>query len=398
MTHVAARSPSRLRQAGTVARTLMTLGVGAIVAACSDASGDGAPPADGRSPVTVAAPLMRDVPVVRSFPGHVEAIERVELRPRVSGYIDSIEFAEGDFVRKGAVLFRIDARRYAAAVSEAEAALARAQAEHGLAQSERARVERLLARQAASREEAERLAAEELVASASIKAAEAALIRARLDLEHANVRAPISGRIGRAEVTAGNLVDADDRLAVLVSSGELYVYFDVDEKALAGTDPQDWVARFSLPEVPGKIYEGPLAFLDNQVIAGTGTIRARLRIAKPDPTLVPGRYGHVELVLGEREDALLVDEKALGADQGARYLLVVGPDGKLEYRPVSIGPRVGPYRVVERGIGADERIVVTGLARVRPGMPVEPREISMAAAAGDAATDGRRIATAGGEL
>jgi multidrug efflux system membrane fusion protein len=378
-------------------RSALAIGVAAALAACSNVSGDDAPVAIGRSPVTVAAPVVRDVPVVRIYPGHVEAVERVELRPRISGYVESVDFKEGDFVRKGAILFRIDPRRYAAAAAEAEATLAKAKAEAALAERERQRAVRLLERLATSSEEAERRAAEAQVARASVAAAEAALASARLDLEQTRITAPISGRIGRAEVTAGNLVSDADRLAVLVSSESLYVRFDVDEKVFAGTSPTDWKARFTLPEAPASVYEGPLAFLDNEVASGTGTIRARVRIPSPDAALVPGRYGQVELVVGERRNALLVDEKALGADQGARYLLVVGLEDKLEYRPVSVGARIGPYRVIEQGLEPEERIVVTGLMRVRPGMPVEAREIAMADAAGESNTVEQRIARAGGE-
>jgi len=387
-------SPGRAK---LVVRPALALAIAAALAACSNVSGDAAPAAESRSPVTVATPVVRDIPVVQRYPGHVEAVERVELRPQVSGYVRSVDFQEGDFVRKGTVLVRIDPRRYVAAAAEAEAALARAKAEAALADREQQRATRLLERQATSGEEAERRAAEAQVARASVAAAQAALARARLDLEHTRITAPISGRIGRAEVTAGNLVSASDRLAVLVSTDALYVRFDVDEKAFAGTHPRDWKARFTLPEAPGRVYEGPLAFLENEVTAGTGTIRARFRVPEPDAALVPGRYGQVELVVGEQRDALLVDEKALGADQGARYLLIVGPEEKLEYRPVSVGPRVGPYRVIEQGLERSERIVVTGLMRVRPGMPVEAKAIAMAEAAGERTKETQRVATAGGE-
>lgn len=378
-------------------RSALALGVAAALAACSNLAGDDVASGAVPPPVTVAAPVIRDVPVVRTYPGHVEAVERVELRPRVPGYVQSVDFAEGDLVRKGDVLVRIDPRRYQAAVAEAEASLARAQAEAALAEREQQRAARLLDRQAMSTEEAERRAAEAEVARASVAAARAALASARLDLEHTRITAPISGRIGRAEVTAGNLVSDADRLGVLVSSDELYVRFDVDEKAFAGSQPGDWRARFTLPEMPGRVYEGPLAFLDNEVTAGTGTIRARVRLDEPDAALVPGRYGQVQLVVGERRNALLVDERALGADQDARFLLVVGSGDTLEYRPVSIGARIGPYRVVEQGLEAGERIVVKGLMQVRPGMPVAPREIAMAEAAGEAADETQRVASAGGE-
>ena len=385
--------------ANFLVRSALAVALAAALAACSDVSGSDVPPAADRAPVTVtvAAPVVRDVPVLRTYPGHVEAVERVELRPRVSGYIQSVDFKEGDVVRKGSVLVRIDPRPYAAAVAEAGASLAKARAEAALAEREQQRAQRLLARQATSAEEAERRAAEAEVARASVAAAEAALVRAKLDLEHTKVVAPIGGRIGRAEVTAGNLVSSADRLAVLVSNDALYVRFDVDEKVLAGTAPGEWTASFTLPDASGRTYEGPLAFLDNEVAAGTGTIRARIRIHKPDAALVPGRYGQVQLVVGERQDALLVDEKALGADQGARFLLVVGHGDTLEYRPVSVGSRIGPYRVIEQGLEPGERVVVTGLMRARPGMPVAAREVAMADAAGETVGEARRVARAGGE-
>lgn len=370
----------------------LTIAMAATLAACSSVSGDEVPASVARSPVTVATPILRDIPVVRRYPGHIEAVERVEVRPRVSGYIQSIEFREGDLVRKGDVLARIDPRDYVTAVAEAAAALAKAQAQSALAEREQQRAQRLLERQAVAAEETERRAAEAQVARAAVAAAEAALARARLDLERTRVIAPINGRVGRAEITAGNLVSPADRLAVLVSNDSLYVRFDVDEKVFGGTRAGEWRARFTLPEAPERVYEGPLAFLDNEVAPGTGTIRARVRVANPDAALVPGRYGQVELIVGERGNALLVDEKALGADQGTRYLLVVGAEEKLEYRPVDVGSRVGPYRVIEAGLEADERVVVTGLMRVRAGTPVAAKEVAMAAAAGESSADQPAVA------
>lgn len=399
---------SRFGRAPILIGTALTLALAAAVAARSGVSGEESPAAITRSPVTVATPVVRDVPVVYRYPGHVEAIERVEVRARVSGYIQSIEFREGDLVRKGEVLVRIDPRDYLTAVAEAAARLAKAKAEAALAEREQQRAQRLLERQAVAREEAERRFAEVQVARAAVAAAEASLKRAQLDLERTRVTSPIDGRIGRAEVTAGNLVSSADRLAVLVSNDSLYVRFDVDEKAFGGTQPREWRARFTLPESPAQAYEGSLAFLDNEMTPGTGTIRARVRVAKPDATLVPGRYGHVDLFVGQRDDALLVDEKALGADQGTRYLLVVGPEETLEYRPVRIGARVGPYRVIESGLERSERIVVAGLMRVRPGMLVDAKEIAMTVAAGESSADqpapgaeeprvSQRVVSAGGQ-
>lgn len=383
MDHYSKTRAARTGRASAWLGATVAVAIATVLAACSNVSGDEAPQAPTLAPVTVATAVVRDIPVVRRYPGHVEPVERVEVRPRVSGYIQSVDFKEGDLVRRGDVLVRIDPRDYATAVAEAEATLAKSRAEAELAEREQHRAKRLLERQAASQEEAERRTAEAQVARAAVAASEAALARARLDMSRTQVISPIDGRIGRAEVTAGNLVSPDDRLAVLVSNNDLYVRFDVDEKAFAGTKPSRWQARFTLPEAPERVYEGPLAFLDNEVAVSTGTIRARVRVNEPDAALVAGRYGQVELIVDEREDALLVDEKALGADQGTRFLLVVGAEDKLEYRPVTVGSRVGPYRVIEHGLERSDRVVVTGLMRVRPGMPVQAREIAMAEAAGE---------------
>jgi RND family efflux transporter MFP subunit len=368
-----------------VASVAIATAIAATLASVVAARGSGAAaaPAAGPAPVTVAAPVRRAIPVERQFPGRVEAIERVELRPRVGGYVERVAFQEGARVRKGQLLVQIDPARYAAALAEAEAAHRQALAEADLASSEAARAVRLVERNAISAEEAERRRAQAEVAQARADAAAAAVARARLDLGHTRVLAPIDGRIGRAEITAGNLVGPDSRLAVLVADAAVYVNFDVDEATLARARAADWSASFALPDLPGRTFAGAVAFLENEFSAGTGTVRARMRIAG-DPALVPGRFGEVTLRLGTDADALLVDEKALGADQGSRYLLVVGPDDTLLYRPVRTGPRIGGYRVIEEGLEPGERVVVNGLMRVRPGMPVAPQETPMSVAAGEA--------------
>ena len=332
--------------------------------------------------VAVAAPVQRAVPVVRQYPGRVEAIERVELRPRVGGYVRQVAFDEGARVRKGQLLFQIDPAPYAAAVAEAEARHRQALAEAELAASEAARASRLTVRNAISTEEVERRRTQAAVAQAQAEAAAATVARARLDLAHTRVVAPIDGRIGRAEITAGNLVGPADRLAVLVADSAVYVTFDVDEASLAKNEASQWSATFALADLPGSTFGGPVAFLENEFAPGTGTVRARMRIAG-DPALIPGRFGKVTLQFGLSQDALLVDEKALGADQGSRYLLVVGEDSTLLYRPVRTGSRVGPYRVIEEGLAPTDRVVVNGLMRVRPGMPVSPQDVSMAVVAGE---------------
>ncbi len=233
---------------------------------------------------------------------------------------------------------------------------------------------------AISAEDAARREAEAAVSNAPRDAARAELARARLDLAHTRVLAPIDGRIGRAERSAGNIVAPGDRLALLVSDAQVYVRFDLAETDLARAPADDWRARFSLPELPERTFEGRLAFLENEVSADTGTLRARILLAG-DPDLVPGRYGRIELELG-RTDALLVDETAIGADQGTRYVLVVDAQDTVQYRPVELGARVGDRRVIEQGLAPDDRIVVAGLMGVRPGMTVAPQLRTAAAPSG----------------
>lgn len=362
----------RIRLAALAAALALAL------AACS--VGESTSPAEPTPPtVPVARPLQRTVPVTLELPGHVEAIERVELRARVGGHLQRIAFEEGARVEQGQLLVQIDPAPYAAAVAGAQASLKQAEAEARQAAAEAERAQRLVQRQAIPQEEVERRAAQAAVAAARRDAARATLARARLDLEHTRIVAPFGGRIGRAEVSAGNLVGSEQRLALLLADEALYVRFDVSERVLGAHPPAQWRARFTLPEAPQQVFEGGLAFVENEISAGTGSLRARLRLPG-HPLLVPGRYGQVQLTLGERADALLVDEKALGADQGTRYLLVVA-DGSVEYRPVIAGPRVGTLRVIEQGLEPGEQVIVAGLMGVRPGMRVIANE---AAGANDA--------------
>lgn len=356
------------------ASSLLAAALALALAACSSGAAN-APVAAGPMAVPVATPEMRTVPVTVELPGHVEATERVEVRARVPGTLERIAFEEGARVRKGQLLAQVDPARYAAALSSAEAELREAEAQAKLAAAEAARAGRLVERRAISDEEAERRVAQSAVTFARRDAARARAARARLDLEHTRVLAPINGRIGRAELTAGNLVGPEDRLAVLVADDQVYVRFDVAESALSGADIAQWRARFTLADAPGHAFEGQLAFLENEITAGTGTIRARISL-DGHPALVPGRYGRVELVLGERKDALLVNETAIGADQGTRYVLVVDDKGTVQYRPVAAGARIGAQRVIEQGLAPDDRIVVAGLMGVRPGMTVAPQDVA----------------------
>lgn len=324
-------------------------------------------------PASVATPVVRDVAVTQSHPAHVEAIERVELRPQVSGYLDAVTFREGARVTRGEVLFRIDPRPYAAALAEAEAALAQAEADAEATLKEGSRATRLVEKKAISQEDADRRKASAGVATARIASARAAVERARLDLSFTEVRSPITGRIGRAEVTRGNLVSPQTRLAVVVTTDPVYVRFDVDENTLAshlGSGHGRWRVAFN--GMPAEV-----AFVENEIGRGTGTLRVRARLPNPNGSVIAGMYGTATLTLAEEKNAILVRDEAIGADQGQRFVLVVGPGNTLEYRPVILGAREGSLRVVKSGLGATDKVVVNGLFRLRPGMPVKPTVVAM---------------------
>lgn len=324
-------------------------------------------------PATVATPVIRSVAVAQSYPAQIEAVERVELRPRVGGSLDEVLFTEGAVVRRGEVLFRIDRRPYAAALAEAQAALAQAEADAAAALREGARAERLVEKKAISQEDADRREATASVAAARVNAARAAVERARLDLSFTEVRAPISGRIGRAEVTRGNLVSPETRLAVIVSTKPVYVRFDVDENTLAAQLGKGWKQwRVDFNGTPAEV-----AFVENEIGRGTGTLRIRARLGNPHGHVIPGMFGTATLTFGEEQNALLVREEAIGADQGQRFVLVADQKNVLQYRPVTLGSREGDLRVIKAGLQPNDRVVVSGLFRLRPGTPVVPKVVTM---------------------
>ena len=332
-----------------------------------------AQPAAQAAPATVAMPVVRTVALSQSYPAQVEAIERVELRPQVSGALDAVTFAEGAIVRRGQMLFRIDQRPYAAAVAEAEAALAQAQADAEAAIKEGSRAARLVEKKAISQEDADRRTAAASVAAARVAAAKAAVDRARLSLSFTEVRAPITGRIGRAEVTRGNLVSPETKLAVIVATNPVYVRFDVDENTLAshlGKTSGNW--RVSFNGAPAEV-----AFVENEIGKGTGTLRIRAKLANANGSVIPGMYGTATLTFAEEKNAVLVREEAIGADQGQRFVLVVDDKNVLQYRPVTLGAREGDLRVVKSGLNPNDKIVINGLFRLRPGTTVVPSIVTM---------------------
>jgi len=343
-----------------------------------------APPAPQ---VTVASAISRKVTESDEFTGRFEAVERVEIRPRVSGYISSVNFKEGSEVKKGDVLFVIDPRPYQAERDKAAAGLAQARSQLALAKSEHERAVKLIAQHALSQEEYDTRTAGSEQARANVEAAQAALDAAALNLEFTRVTAPISGRISRALVTSGNFVtNGQTPLTTLVSLDPIYVSFDGDEQeylkyAHRAAEAADHQARnpvqVGLANEGGFPHEGVMVFVDNALDPTTGTIRSRALLDNHDRQFTPGLFARIRLLGSAQHDAVLVNDSAIGTDQTVRYVLVVGKDNKVEYRPVQLGPVVDGLRVVQSGLTAGETIVVNGLQRVRPGAQVQTQRVAM---------------------
>lgn len=364
----------------------------AILAACSGGHAEeaGAPPA----PEVSAAPvLVKQVSQWDEFSGRVEAVENVDLRPRVSGYIDKVNYIEGQEVKKGDVLFTIDARSYQAEYDRARAEVARARTQSTLARGESERAKRLSEQQAISTETWEQRRAASDQAGAQLQAAQAALDAAALNLEFTKVRAPINGRAGRAMVTAGNLVSAGDAASVLttlVSLDKVHVYFDADEAtflryaqmARKGERPSErdesLPVRIGLSGEQGFPHEGKVDFLDNQVTRSTGTIRVRALLDNADRQFTPGLFARVQLLGSGQFQAMLIDDRAVLTDQDRKYVYVVDKDGKAQRRDIALGRSAEGLRIVENGLAAGDKVIVDGVQKVfMPGMPVQAKPVAM---------------------
>ncbi|MDN8008106.1 efflux RND transporter periplasmic adaptor subunit [Burkholderia multivorans] len=350
---------------------------------CHD--GQGGAPSAPLPEVGVATVVPRTVRIADEFNGRVEAVDAVELRPRVSGYLQRIRYKEGDLVAQGAVLFEIDPRPYRIALDRAIAQQQRARAAEHLARVQLQRVRTLIDAHATSQEELDNARAAAEQARADLQAADAAVADAKLNLGFTEVRAPIAGRVGRALATAGNLARADDTLlTTVVSQDPVYVYFDCDEQSYLrynaqradpahraiGADP----VRVGLANETGFPHAGTVDFLDNRLDPQTGTIRARVRLPNADHTFTPGLYARVQLVSGRERSALLVDDKAVLTDQDRKYVYVIGPGDKALRRDVTIGRDLDGQRIVEKGLNAGDRVVVDGVQRIYyPGAQVKPK-------------------------
>jgi multidrug efflux system membrane fusion protein len=368
--------------------------VGTLMLLLAAACGKKDPPVPPPSAVTVADVLEQEINEWDEFTGRIEAVDAVEIRPRVSGYIERVAFAEGKEVKKGDVLFVIDPRPYEAELARATAELQRARTRAALAGKEVERAERLVAVQAISREEFDTRTSAEAESKASIAAAEAAVATARLNTEWTRVRSPISGRVSRAEITEGNLVQAGPPdatlLTTVVSLDPVYVYFEGDEQtylhygelARAGGRPSSRDFRnpiqLGLANEQGFPHTGYVDFVDNQLNPETGTIRARGVFSNKDRVFTPGLFARLKLIGSARYRAVLVLDRAIGTDQDKKFVLALKPDSTIDYRPVRVGRLVDGMRIVTSGLKGGERIVINGLQRVRPGMKVAPTVAPMA--------------------
>jgi len=375
---------------------------GAVLNGCSDANSKDEPKAAAAAPAgpPVSAAIVATKPVAETqeFSGRLEAVEVVEIRPRVSGYITSVNFKPGAEVKKGDVLFVIDPRPYQAEADRAGAAASAARAKADLARLELQRAERLLADKAIAQREFDERASVQKELDAGARAAQAQSEAARLNLSYTRITAPIDGRVSKAEITLGNLVDGSAVLTSVVSTDRIYASFDGDEETYlrVGSRAQRGnpaTVKVGLSSEEGFPHEGKLEFVDNRLDANTGSVRMRATLANPDRLLVPGLFARVQVGSGVASQAVVINDRAVGTDQSRKYVVVVGADSKAEYRPVTLGPVVDGLRVVRTGLKPGEKIVVNGLQRVRPGAPVTAQIVPMdAVAAAAAAKAGTQVA------
>lgn len=366
-------------------RTAFALIALAVLAGCSEPKAQGGPP-PGPPPVSVAAAIEREVLESEEFPGRIEAVESVEVRARVNGYIQSVNFKPGAEVRKGDLLFVIDPRPFQAEVARAEATLGNTRAQLDLARTALIRHEQLLAERATSKREYDDAAAKVRQLEAQIRASQASAEIARLNLAYTRITAPIDGRVGKAEITLGNLVQGEapnsPPLTTVVSSNPVYASFEADEATYlkyAAAARRGLTVEIGLADEEGFPHKGRLEFVDNRVDPQSGTVLMRATVQNRGGRFTPGLFTRVKLGgAGAPRKAVMVADRAIGTDQNKRYVLVVDDENQAQYREVQIGRLIEGLRVIERGLAPGEVIVVNGLQRVRPGAPVTPQPGQMA--------------------
>jgi RND family efflux transporter MFP subunit len=358
----------------------------------------GPPPAPPPPKVKVTQPVVRDTMEWDEFTARLEAVDSVEVRPRVSGYLQAVHFKDGALVKKGELLFTIDPRPYEAVFRRTQAELASATARLSLAQKNAARAGDLLRSHAISQEDADIRESNRRQAEAAVEEAQAAMDSARLDVEFTRVAAPVAGRVGRKLVTEGNLITGGvgtqgTLLTTIVSLDPIYAYFEADESSVLkynrlareGQRPSSRdhpnPVHVGLADETGFPHDGVMDFVDNQIDRGTGTVVARALLPNPDLSLLPGLFARLQLPGSGQYRAILIPDEAVGTDQSQKFVYVLDAENKAQYRTVKIGPMIDGLRVVREGLGPEERVVVAGIQRVRPGLVVDPEQVPATAVA-----------------
>ena len=357
---------------------------------CGTQTDSGAKPAQPPPPaVKIAQPLAQDVTEWDEYTGRIEAVSSVEVRARVSGYLEKVNFKAGAMVKKGDLLFLIDPKPFTAQLNYAEAELERAKAKQELAKNDRLRAENLFRGKAISEEEYDARSKGLREAVASVNSAEANVYTARLNLDFTKIRAPIDGQIGRELITEGNLVSGGGgdatRLTFIVSTNPVYVYVDADERSVlkyrrqsndigAGKTP----AQLAVADETDFPHQGTLDYISPREDSATGTVTLRGVFANPDGLLSPGFFARMRVRGSAPYPAILVPDRAIATDQAQRFVWVVNQDNQVEYRKVVLGAPIGQSRVIKEGLKAGEWVVIEGLQKLKPGLKVNPERISLA--------------------
>lgn len=365
-----------------------------LLAACDESGGGSAGGGNNQAPptVTVATPVNKKIVEDDEFVGRFEAVNEVDLRARIGGYLDTIHFVDGTKVEEGDLLFTIDQRPFLTSLRQAESSVKANEASFNFAQQQLERAEQLLNRGNISRSVVDERRESFLSAQSAIEGSRAALERARLDLEYTEIRAPISGRIGRRLISVGNLIEANASvLTTIVSVNPIYFYFDINERYFLAYSRDAQARGASLQEGGGglkvrvtlggreneEVRTGVLDFSENRIDQNTGTMRVRAIIDNADEFLQPGLFGRINVPGSLPYDGILIPDEAIVADQQRRLVYVLDAENKARQVDVRPGPRIDGYRVIRDGLKGDERIVINGLMRVRPGSPVTPEVVEL---------------------
>jgi len=351
------------------------------IAACGKHAGDAAaPPAE----VDVAQVVSKPVTEWQTYSGRLQAIERVDVRAQVPGTIVKVYFKDGQMVKKGDPLFLIDPRPYEAAVNRANAQVAAAKARAAFTTADYARAQKLQAGNAISKRDFDDRFNASLTATADVKAAEAALVEAKVNLDYTAINAPVDGKVSRAERTVGNIVAAgysSPSLTTLVSISPIYADFDVDEQTylqyLSQVGQRDVPVHLGLATDTGTPRTGKVASVDNQLNNNTGTIRVRASFDNPDGAMVPGLFARVSVGAGSPHQAILIDDRAISTDQAKKFVLVVDEQSKAQYRAITLGNLIDGLRIVDGGLKPGEKIIVNGFQRVHPGDTIKAKSVPM---------------------